>query len=150
MAAAHACLWSPRWQWQLTHAPGVCAGAVLLPERIQRERRSCVAATALLAPSSQTVVPCLSYQSQASSHTRFVVAHHTLPTSDCLYTANPGPLLGSNLQNPSLTPPAPADECLRLGSARWHLLSEGFFPLCPRKAVAALSSEAPKLPLCSS
>ena len=57
------------------------------------------------------------YQSQASSHTRSVVVHHTLPTSGCLYTANPGPRLGSNLQSPSLTPPAPADECLRLGSA---------------------------------
>ena len=90
------------------------------------------------------------YQSQASSCTRSVVVHHTLPTSGCLYTANPGPLLGSNLQSPSLTPPAPADECLRLGSARWHLLSEGVFPLCRRKAVAALSFEAPKLPLCPS
>jgi len=60
MVAAHACLWSPRWQWQLTHAPGVCAGAVLLPVSTQRERHSYVAAIAFLAPSSQTVVPCLS------------------------------------------------------------------------------------------
>ena len=124
-------------------------GSALLPKSMNSEKEVFLMVLLLVSCATHSGTLPL-YQSQASSHTRYVVAHHTLPTSDCLYTANPGPLLGSDLQSPSLTPPAPADECLRLGSARWHLLSEGVFPLCPCKAVAALSSEAPKLPLCPS
>ena len=89
----------------------------------------------VLPPTMNGALPL--YQPQASSHTPSVVVHHTLPTSGHLYTASPGPLLRSNLQSPSLAPPAPADECLRLGSARWHLVSEGVFLLCPCKPVAA-------------
>lgn len=108
-----------------------CVGSALLPKSMNSEKEVFFDGPA----TNNGALPL--YQPQASSHTRSVVVHHTIPTSGRLYTASPGPLLRSNLQSPSLAPPAPADECLRLGSARWHLLSEGVFPLCPCKPVAA-------------
>ena len=78
---------------------------------------------------------------------------HGHTTLQPLQAAHPSPLPGPELRSLCFStqpPPAPADTCLRLGSAgRWHLPSVQVSlhsAFC--KLVAGFSSKVPQLPLC--
>ena len=120
------------WQWftptsgvrhgssGLCPSPGVCAGCALPPESGQRKKLLWRSLPSPCEPPSNGDFPVC--QSQSSSHTPFVVVHHTLAPSGCLHAANPNPFPRSDLRSPSLSTqphPTPVDERLRLGSAGW-------------------------------
>lgn len=80
-----------------------------------------------LCTSKQWGLACLVGSGSFWHATPLVVVRHTLAPSGCLCTTSPRLLLGSDLQDSSLSsqpPPIPADEHLRLGRAgQWHLPS---------------------------
>lgn len=109
------CLWSLKCQWWL------CLTLELMQVvpchlRVLTQKRKLLC----LCTSEQWCLACLVGSGFFWHATPLVVVHHTLAPSGCLHTTNPCLLLGSDLQDLSLSSqpaPIPADEHLRLGSA---------------------------------
>ena len=109
------CLWSLKCQWwlcltmELVQVVPCCLR--VLPQK-RKPLRLCT--------SKQWGLACLVGSGSFWHATPLVGVHHTLAPSGCLYTTSPHILLGSDLQDSSLSsqpPPIPADEHLRLGRA---------------------------------
>ena len=123
-AVAHAHLWSLRWQWCLLPAPRAHVGGALLPESVCAEKKAPMVFLPLSLPAPQQW--CLAFLAGPGFflYTLCYGVQHPSPFRGLLLAASPSLLPRSDVRSPSLstqTPPAPADQHLKLGSAgRWH------------------------------
>lgn len=135
-------LWNLRWLQQSVPTPVAHTRGTLPRESLPVQRKK------FLWQSHHPSSMLHSNGAQATSHTPSAVAHHSLAPSGFFYTANPRPLLETDLQSPSLSTQHP----LQVGvggllgrGTNCHVALLSFALLKP---AAARCSEALGLPLC--